>query len=110
MDRRIFGSGAFLVFGCLQITRVVKENREQRELERLLVHHRSRLRRVASGQKPGQAKSPLEGMFEIVVTRVDRLVILQLAIKTGFRPFEGLGHKTALALGKELAVNGKNLL
>jgi hypothetical protein len=74
----------------------MKQDRKQTELKDLLWKRWCGAGQMASMEQPRQAKRPLHGMLPIMVTRIDRLVVLELAAKTLFGPLECPGHKVTV--------------
>ncbi len=75
VNRGVFRAGALGVFFPFQITGVVKQHGQQRQLEHLRGCLRRRLGRLTPPQQACQAERALQRVLEIVVARVDRLVI-----------------------------------
>ncbi len=75
MNRGVFRAGALGVFFPFQITGVVKQHGQQRQLEHLRGRLRRRLGRLTPAQQACQAERALQRVLEIVVARVDGLVI-----------------------------------
>src|SRR5437899_4083749 len=88
----------------------MEQNRQQRELAHSFSDLRPRSGCFPTGDQPGQAKRPLQRVLQVMVARIDRLIIAKLPGKTGLHPTERLRHKIAPPGWKELPINAINLL
>ena len=71
------------------------------ELEDSLRQRRLRSGQVPPAQQPRHAKRPLQGVFQVVVERVHRLVIPVMAGKTLDRPAKYPWHKQEITARKQ---------
>src|ERR1035438_1432399 len=75
MCNGVLGARPFGVLVLLEIARIMKQDREQAELEHPLGQWRLGSGEVAPMQQPHHAQSPLERVLEIVITGIHRLVV-----------------------------------
>ncbi len=75
----------------------MQEDGQDRELKHILRQRGLGVGQVASVQQAGEAKGALEGVLEIVVLRVDGLVIVVFAGKTIDGPAESLRDEDLVA-------------
>src|ERR1051325_8579948 len=79
MNQRVFGAGALVVVARFQITSVMKENCQQTELRHAFAQSWLGMSTMIALQQASKTQRALHGVFQIMVTRVDGLVIIVFA-------------------------------
>ena len=117
MKKSILGAGPFRIVFLFQVAGVVEKDGQHAELEEGPGQHRRDPGRMAPLQQPHHAERALQRMLEVVIMRIDRLIILIFARKTIDRPAKSPRNDQPICVGEhapvdqlDLVFNGRRVL
>jgi len=88
----------------------VKKNREQAKLMQIPGERRRGPGPMAAREQAAQAERALEGMFEVMITGVDGLIITGFALETFHDPPKDGGHELAVSVGETVQISRLNMV